>query len=168
MWNALLARVLAAVRTSNPDRLVLVGPASMNDPGALAELVLPQDRRLIAAIHYYAPFEFTHQGAPWVPGAGEWLGTRWGSVEDRAAITHDLSRAVDWARDRAVPLLIGEFGTYERADLDSRRRWTSFVRTEAERLGVSWCYWDFGTDFGAFDLERDAWLGPLSDALVPR
>ena len=52
------------------------------------------------------------------------------------------------------------------AGLAARREWTRFVRLEAERLGVSWCYWDFGTDFGAFDPERDAWREPLRDALL--
>ena len=40
------------------------------------------------------------------------------------------------------------------------------MRLEAERLGLSWCYWDFGTDFGAFDPERDAWREPIRDALL--
>ena len=26
------------------------------------------------------------------------------------------------------------------------------MRSEADRLGMSWAYWDFATDFGAFDL----------------
>jgi aryl-phospho-beta-D-glucosidase BglC (GH1 family) len=40
------------------------------------------------------------------------------------------------------------------------------VRLEAERLGLSWCYWDFGTDFGAFDPRRNAWREPVRDALL--
>jgi endoglucanase len=48
----------------------------------------------------------------------------------------------------------------------SRATWTTLVRTEAERLGVSWAYWDFATDFGAFDLGRHAWRAPLAQALV--
>jgi endoglucanase len=63
-------------------------------------------------------------------------------------------------------LFIGEFGSYERAGQEARRQWTGFVRLEAERLGLSWCYWDFGTDFGAFDPRRNAWREPLRDALL--
>ena len=48
----------------------------------------------------------------------------------------------------------------------SRREWTRRVRLEAELLGLSWCYWDFGTDFGAFDPQRNAWREPLKDALL--
>jgi endoglucanase len=45
--------------------------------------------------------------------------------------------------------------------MDSGARWTTLVRAEAERLGMSWAYWEFGTDFGAFDVERGAWREPL-------
>ena len=40
------------------------------------------------------------------------------------------------------------------------------VRAEAERLGIGWAYWDFATDFGAFDLARDRWRAPLRRALL--
>jgi endoglucanase len=166
LWNELLARALAAVRESSPDRTVIVGPVSMNDVVALPGLHLPRDDGLHATIHYYAPFQFTHQGARWLPDADRWLGTEWGDDDDRAAVSRDLEQAADWARERRVPLVIGEFGVYDRADPGSRQRWTAFVRCEAERLGLGWCYWDFGTDFGAYDLRRGAWREPIRDALL--
>jgi endoglucanase len=43
---------------------------------------------------------------------------------------------------------------------------TAAVREEAERLGASWAYWDFATDFGACDLHADAWREPLRRALL--
>jgi endoglucanase len=166
-WNTLLAPALATVRESNPDRWLLVGPASMNDVDALAELILPDDGHLLTTIHYYRPFRFTHQGAPWVADADEWLGTTWaGAASDREAVTRDLTRAADWAAAHGGPLFIGEFGTYERAEFGSRVRWTRWVRTEAERLGLSWAYWDFGTDFGAFHPGRNRWREPLRQALL--
>jgi endoglucanase len=167
VWNRLWPEAYRAVRVSNPDRVVIIGPARMNDAGALEALDLPADDHVIATVHYYAPFEFTHQGAPWVPGADRWLGTTWGDDADRDAVRADLAGAADWARHHRRPLLIGEFGAYERAEAASRLRWTTFVRAEAERLGLAWCYWDFGTDFGAFDPRRDAWRRPMLRALLP-
>ena len=167
IWNELLPRALAVVRQSNPGRFVIVGSGRMNDLDALAELKLPHDERLIATIHYYAPFEFTHQGAAWVAGSDQWLGSVWGDEADRAAVRRDLERAAAWANEHSVRLFVGEFGTHERADAASRLRWTGFVRSEAHRLGMCWCYWDFGTDFGAFDVRRNAWRTPIRDALLP-
>jgi endoglucanase len=167
VWNRLWPRAHSAVRASHPDRPVIIGPARMNDVGALPELDLPEDDHVIATIHYYAPFELTHQGAPWLPGADRWLGTTWGDDADRAAVRADLTNVASWANGRGRPLLVGEFGTYDKADVASRLRWTAFVRSEAERLGLGWCYWDFGTDFGAFDPRRDTWREPLLNALLP-
>ena len=31
---------------------------------------------------------------------------------------------------------------------------------------MGWAYWDFATDFGAFDLDRHAWHEPLRQALL--
>ncbi|MEO3922614.1 glycoside hydrolase family 5 protein [Micromonosporaceae bacterium B7E4] len=166
-WNDLLAEALAVVRHADPDRAVIVGPASMNDVDALAELRLPDDERLIVTVHYYRPLEFTTQGADWVPGAERWWGTSWGTAGDHAAVRADLTAAAAWAAARGRPLFVGEFGVYDKVDMASRARWTAVVRTEVERLGASWAYWDFATDFGVFDVERHAWRTPLRQALLP-
>ncbi|WSQ06443.1 glycoside hydrolase family 5 protein [Streptomyces sp. NBC_01231] len=166
-WNALLPHALAAVRESNPERTVLIGPAEMNDIRALPELELPDDDHLVATVPYYAPFEFT-QGAHWVENSAPWLGTTWGGEADRKTVSEDLAAAAAWADAHAVPLFLGEFGAYERADMDSRVRWTAWVREEAERLGISWAYWEFGTDFGAYARETDTWREPLRQALIPQ
>jgi endoglucanase len=165
-WNEVIPLALAVIRERDPGRAVIVGPARMNDIGALPELELPDDDRLVVAVHYYAPLEFTHQGAAWRAGADQWLGTTWGDDADRRAVRDDLARAASWAGDHGRPLFIGEFGSYEQAGMEARRQWTRFVRLEAERLGLSWCYWDFGTDFGAFDPERNTWREPTRDALL--
>lgn len=166
-WNDLLAEALAVVRESNPDRPVIVGSARMNDVDALPELDLPDDDHLIATVHYYRPLEFTTQGAHWVPGADRWLGTSWGTAADHATVRADLTAAAEWAAARGRPLFVGEFGVYDKVDMASRARWTALVRTECERLGLGWAYWDFATDFGAFDVERHAWRTPLRQALLP-
>jgi endoglucanase len=49
--------------------------------------------------------------------------------------------------------------------MPARAAWTACVRRAAERLGLGWCYWDFGTDFGAYDLAAGAWRAPLLEAL---
>ena len=165
-WNRLLADALTVVRASNPERAVIVGPVRWNIPDALPALRLPDDDRLIVGMHYYSPFRFTHQGAGWIEGAGEWLGASWGTDADRARVRADLERAAAWARAQDRPLFLGEFGTIADADLAARAAWTAHVRSEAERLGMSWAYWDFATDFGAFDVSRHAWRAPLRQALL--
>jgi endoglucanase len=165
-WNRLLSRALDAVRERDRNRTVVVGPARMNSLDALPELELPADDHLAATVHYYEPMAFTHQGAAWTPGADRWRGTTWGSDADHDAVRSDLARAAAWANQQGVEMFIGEFGSYDQADLASRVAWTWCVRLQAERLGLSWCYWDFGTDFGVYDAEDGSWRKPLRSALL--
>lgn len=165
-WNRLLRQALAVVRQTNPQRRVLIGPAAMNTLDALGELQLPADRDLILTVHYYSPMSFTHQGAPWQPDAERWIGTTWDPVGDGAAVRADLAALAAWADHRGVPAFVGEFGTYEVADMAARAAWTATVRRELERLGIGWCYWDLDTDFGVYDAARGSWREPLRTALL--
>lgn len=165
-WNALLPVVLAGVRDVDPTRPVIAGGAHASTLSGLRQLELPRDDHLIATMHYYEPFRFTHQGAAWEPGSERWLGTTWGTPADHAAVTTDLEAGAAWARRRNLPLYVGEFGTLDTADHDSRLRWTRWVRRELDRLDIPWSYWDFATDFGAFDRDRRAWRRGLLEALT--
>jgi endoglucanase len=167
-WNALLPSVLAAVREVDSERPVVVGGADASTVPGLHRLELPPDNHLIATVHYYEPFAFTHQDAAWEPGADAWLGTTWGTQADREAVTADLASAAAWASERGVPLYVSEFGTVAAADRASRLHWTAWVRHELERLQLPWAYWDFATDFGVYDLTRGGWDTELLAALIER
>jgi endoglucanase len=168
LWNPMLREALAVIRQSNPRRTVVVGPTSWNNIKDLDKLNLPKgDRNLIVTVHYYSPFRFTHQGAPWA-GLKDKVGVRWnGTEKERQAILKDFGKAQSWARKHGRPILLGEFGSYDRGDMDSRVRWTSFVARQAEKLGWSWAYWQFDGDFIVFDTEKGAWVESIRRALVP-
>jgi len=167
-WNAMAAKLLAVVRESNPIRPVIIGPGQWNSIRALEKLELPKDRNLILTVHFYDPFEFTHQGASWVKGSDKWKGKTWsGTDAEKAAITKQLEKAATWAKSHRRPVFLGEFGAYSGADMKSRVLWTTFVTREAERLGFSWAYWEFCSGFGAYDPKTDRWREGLKAALVP-
>jgi len=167
-WNQAIPPLLRAVRKTNPARPVIVGPAQWNAIWALDKLELPKDdRNLIVTVHFYDPFEFTHQGASWVKGSDKWKGRKWtGAEQEEAAIRKHLEKAAAWGKTHGRPIFLGEFGAYQAADLDSRVRWTRFVVREAERLGFSCAYWEFCAGFGAFDPRTDTWREALRAALV--
>ena len=165
-WNRLLRVALAVVRARHPERTVIAGPVARHVIAALPTLQLPDDPHLVATVHHYLPFRFTHQGAPWLEGAAGWLGARWGTDADRARVRADLAAAAAWARAAGRPLFLGEFGTRDAAPMPDRAAWTALVRGEAERLGMGWAYWDFATEFGAFDVAAGSWRAPLLGALL--
>lgn len=167
-WNDLVPLALKVIREKHPLRPVVIGPGNWNAASALPRLKLPPgDRQIIATFHYYEPFAFTHQGAEWVKDSPQ-LGKKWmGATEERSAIRAHFEAAAAWAKQENRPLYVGEFGSYSKADPDSRVRWTRTVREEAERREMSWAYWEFGSGFGAFDRQAKAWREPLLRALVP-
>jgi endoglucanase len=134
----------------------------------LDNLKLPaEDRNLIATVHYYNPFAFTHQGTPWT-GQRDKTGVAWQGTDGEVnAVERDFSKVVNWAKQNHRPIYLGEFGTYEKADMASRIRWTAFVARQIEKEGWSWGCWQFTGDFALFDMRTQKWVEPLRDALIP-
>jgi len=168
LWNQFHSEALAIIRESNPKRTVIIGPGHWNNIDYLEQLELPQnDRRIIATVHYYRPMGFTHQGASWA-GRQDKIGVEWrAKPEERQAIVEDFERAQSWAERHSRPLFLGEFGAYDKADMDSRVRYVSFVARQGERMGWSWAYWQFDSDFIVYDIPNDRWVEPILDALIP-
>jgi endoglucanase len=168
LWNQYLGEALAIIRESNPARTVIIGPAFWNSIDHLAELKLPeQDRHLIVTVHYYLPMNFTHQGAPWA-GLQDKVGVVWrGTSQERSVIVVNFLKAQDWAQRHHRPIFLGEFGSYDKGDMASRARYTDCVARMAEGFGWSWAYWQFDSDFIAYDIPKDQWVEAIHHALIP-
>ncbi len=164
-WNTLAAQTLAAVRASNPSRVVLIGPGEWNGIPELPKLRLPPDRNLIVSIHNYDPFNFTHQGVEWLPQHFP-AGTRCCDAAQRKTIADVLETARRWGAANGYPLYLGEFGTVDKADVESRAAYARAVRDEAERRGIPWAYWMFTSDFGIYSAQTGQWLEPVRRALL--
>ncbi len=168
LWNQLFREALAVVRRSNPTRTVIIGPGQWNSISQLKKLDLPpDDPNIIVTVHYYSPFEFTHQGAAFA-GRKDKVGIRWGSQQDQEAILADFDQAQSWAEKNHRPIYLGEFGVYDRAPLADRVNWLSFVTRQAEKRGWSWAYWQFDGDFILYDIGKRQWVEPVLQAIVPR
>jgi endoglucanase len=170
LWNTYLSEALAIVRQSNPIRTVIIGPGNYNRYDSLDQLKLPQDdRNIIATIHYYLPMSFTHQGAAWSVENRDKTGVDWlGTPEEQQAIVQHFEKVQGWAKANNRPILLGEFGAYDKGPMESRARYTSFVSRTAEKLGWSWAYWQFDSDFIVYNINEDRWVEPIRDALIPR
>jgi len=168
-WNAMLAKLIPLVRATNPDRTLVIGPTQWNNLGQLPTLVLPKDdRNILVTFHSYDPFRFTHQGAPWVDGMKDVHGIPF-TPADEAAIKAQYDRVGAWSEANDRPVLMGEFGAYDKSGtpIEDRARYTATVRREAEAHGFPWAYWQFDSDFVVWDMARDAWVEPLRAALIP-
>jgi endoglucanase len=166
-WNALLSEVLSMIRSTNPERFVIVAALNSED-ATIDQLILPaHDRNLIATFHYYAPMEFTHQGAPWSRKFSKLGPVDWDSADGGNKVISDFRRINVWSQKENRPIYLGEFGVYERAPVKSRSQYLSFLARSAERYGWAWAYWQFDHDFAAFDSNQQAWKRDILDALIP-
>ena len=161
--------MLAIVRRTNPSRTIVIGPTQWNSLSQLPTLELPAaDRNILVTFHYYEPFRFTHQGASWAK-LSDVHGVTWGSAEDRARLEKDFDEVAAWSRRTGRPVLLGEFGAYDRSGtpIELRAAYTAAVARAAERRGLAWAYWQFDSDFIVWDMTRNAWVEPIRSALIP-
>jgi len=168
-WNAMLGKLIPLVRSTNPGRTLVIGPTRWNNLEELPGLALPKDdRNIIVTFHSYEPFRFTHQGAPW---AADMVGAKGVpfTAADEARIRADYDKVGAWSKANDRPVLMGEFGAYEKSGtpVASRARYTATVRREAEAHGFPWAYWQFDSDFVLYDIDRDRWVEQIRLALVP-
>jgi endoglucanase len=149
-WNVLAARTLRVVRKTNPDRVVVIGPTSWNNAGDLRLLKVPNDANLIATVHNYAPFPFTHQGAEWISPVLP-VGVTCCNASQEAEMTAPLEVAKAWSTAKRYPVFVGEFGAYSKGDEASRLAFNRKMRQAMEGRGLSWTYWEFAAGFGVYD-----------------
>ena len=164
-WNVLAARALGVVRKTNPDRIVVIGPTSWNGAGDLKLLKLPNDANLIATVHNYSPFMFTHQGAEWVSPVLP-VGVTCCSASQESEMSAPLEVAKTWAAAKKYPVYVGEFGAYSKGDIASRIDFNRTMRRAMEGRGMSWTYWEFAAGFGVYDPVNLSFRQGLLDSLL--
>ncbi|MDV6332990.1 glycoside hydrolase family 5 protein [Asticcacaulis sp. 201] len=169
VWNEIFPQVLAVVRASNPTRNVIIGPTHWNSRNDLDDLKLPEaDRHIIVTFHYYDPFRFTHQGASWAPPEITALrDIHFGTPAEIAEIGKDFDAVKAWSVTHDRPILLGEFGAYDRAAMADRVVWTNAVARAAEAHGFAFAYWQFSSDFIVYDFKKQQWVKPILNALIP-
>jgi endoglucanase len=168
LWNELIAKSVRLIRKTNPDRTIIIGTPNLGQSWTIGLLELPEDDwNLIVQIHYYLPHLFTHQGLAYAR-AESGRGMKWtGTKEETAPIVSDFNYCVKWSKAHARPVNLGEFGTTENADPESRARYIKFIRELADKNGISFHIWGFREIFRIFDEESGKWHPGVLNALIP-
>jgi endoglucanase len=76
--------------------------------------------------------------------------------------------ASNYVKATGKRVYLGEFGAIDHADAQSRENYVWLVRTEAERRGMGWAYWDDGGSFKAMNPAGGTWNEGLRRALVDK
>lgn len=164
-WNVLAARALRVVRRTNPDRIVVIGPSGWNSANELQRFKMPNDANIVATVHNYDPFRFTHQGAEWVSPVLP-VGVTCCSSTQTAEMAAPLDVAKAWSVAKRYPVFVGEFGAYGKADEASRIDFNRKMRQAMESRGMTWSYWEFASGFGVYDPSARVFRQALLSSLL--
>lgn len=188
LWNEYMTEAVAIIRESNPGRTLVVGGGEWNKYYKLSSVTFP-DENIIATFHYYNPYCFTHQydSGGWEPlcripdgtkyaqaGVAQWPviwpkndpNPETTETASRAKLESDLRAAAEWSKANQRPLYMGEFGVSSSPEIEARADWTASTVKLAEELGMSWAYWQFTSDMGAWDNYKLAFIPEMLDALM--
>ncbi len=166
VWNKLLAEAVFVVRKENPDRFLIIGPDNYNSLHRLQNLKLPDDKKIIISIHYYAPNDFAFQGDPYHESYKELSNIPWGKPDEIKRLKDDFQKAASWAKANDRQVFLGEFGVNRSAPAQYRELWIKMVREHAEEVDFAWGFWEFCSNFGIYDSNTDKWDEKLMEALI--
>jgi endoglucanase len=161
---ATLSPSLAAIRTSNPDRPVIIGGENWSGILSLATLALPNDPYVVPTFHYYEPFQFTHQGASWV-GTPPPVGRRYGGPADEEQLRGDIAKVTAYIARTGKTPFVGETGAYEVIQLEQRLKYMTAMRVGWDSIGLGQCTWAFKNTFPVYDMGRRQWIPGARRAL---
>ena len=181
-----MAAAIAAIRATNPYRSIIYGGSDYNKAYTLPRLTqLPaDDKNLIATIHYYSPYCFTH-GQTWDCPSNHKIenqSVQWpdmfpdgetgdaGQVAADASLQNlatDLDSAVSVGQQIGRPIYNGEFGAMVTRDVTSRAAYISAVARGSEQRNIGWANWGFiNCQFDAWNSSVD-WYPKIIQALFP-
>ncbi len=169
--NPFMHRMLAAIRESNPTRIVYVTSNKWSQFSTVPDVVLPDDKYIALTIHNYQPMVFTHQRAPWAgfdrtmpavtfPGVVPDLTghvdrphPEFGKPGDKLTVEQvqaPFEKVAAWVATHrpGLEVYVGEFGVFYPADAASKRNWLGTIVHECEKRGWSWAVWDYKDSFG--------------------
>lgn len=153
------------IRRRHPTRTIILGGENWSGLDSLETNFRPGDPNIVYTFHYYQPFDFTHQNAPWTGPTGPKGTKNWGSAADQRAVRQHMARARRFADEVKGSVFLGEFGAYEAAPESARRAYLQTVRREAEAAGIGWCVWNFTATFPVFDDTTKTWMPGQREAL---
>lgn len=149
---------------NNADRCLMVTPyAASSSATNMQALELPEDSdKLIVSIHAYLPYSF----------ALDTTGTDVYDPND-SSIKDMFDYIQYYFLDNDIPVIIGEFGSVNKDNIEDRIQCVTDYLTTAKEYGVPCVWWDNGTrvgqgeNFGLLSRSEYSWFFPeLVDAIM--
>jgi hypothetical protein len=142
-WQGLAQRVAEAIRQVDPDRAIIVEPASWGGPEGLASLQPLPVSNLVYSVHMYIPHAFTHQGVFGKSDACSYPGQIQGELWNKARLERALQPVISFQQRYGVHVYIGEFSAIRWAPDNSAARYLKDLIEIFESHGWDWSYHAF-------------------------
>lgn len=163
--RSVLDPALAEIRKTNPDRPVVWGGEFWSGIGSLDDIPLPPgDERIVVTFHYYDPFDFTHQGAPWITPQLP-TGRIFPSGTDLADLQANVQLARDFMTRTGRPLFLGEYGAYEGISVSQRADYYKAVHDAFAAADIDGCVWAYTNTMYFRDPVSNGWIAQLLAAI---
>jgi endoglucanase len=189
-WNQLVAKLIKSIRSTEPNRTIVVGSNKWQGTETFPALRVPDgDSNLILSFHYYRPFGFTHYKTSWselknysgpvhYPGEvvtkdeekanapGYFKNLQWAiGYWDRQRIADEIEVAARVAKKYKLPLYCGEFGVYPTSSKEDAMKWYSDLISIFKEKGIAFAHWEYKGEFIIVDKNLQP-VQPLVDILV--
>jgi hypothetical protein len=161
-YPGLMERAAKAINEIDPERSIIVQPEEWWSTRAFYKLRPLAAKNIIYAVHFYSPFEVSHQGVDeFMDQQTSWKSYRYpgicnGKKWDKEALRRDLQPVIDFQKACNAHIFVDEFSCIRWALGDSRDRLIKDMIEIFEELGWDWSYhaypewpgWDpaLGTD----------------------
>lgn len=180
-WNKLFAKVIAAIRQKEPERIIVIGSNMWQIPETFADLKIPEnEKNIILSFHFYTPMALTHHLAPWnavfeYKGPVNYPGQIIDTVHYAELSDHVVSEmrryangyftidtlekvmlpAIKYATEKNLPLFCGEFGIYPTIPEEISLRWYKDMCEVFNRNNIAYCHWCYKGDFPVVNEKRE-------------
>lgn len=157
LLNPLQQRAIAAIRATNPTRLIIADSYFWAGADYLKELELPADPNVIASFHEYQPILFTHQNMPFMPGEFQTRGVVFPGPPAEPVTPVEMGQNTEWVRNwfasyNSQPIATNSNGP--NAVFDYFKLVEAYIKSSKRRVYLG----EFGVTDNADPKSREVWL----------
>ena len=157
-WNQVFVDTVRATGGNNQYRhLMIPGYAASSTEQALKSIVVPDDERVIISVHGYLPYLMALSNQDVTEFDPE-------NKNDTKDIDNLVQLVKELFIDKGTPVIVGEFGTVDKDNLDARIANAKYYITETHKIGVPCIWWDnncfttSGENLGLYDRRDGVWV----------
>ncbi len=180
-WDNAKSNIMKLLRPLDLNRYWIISCTNYCDISAFIKMkTVPNDDKIIYSFHFFRPYVFTHQGAPWDKEKTSLKGLPYpyslsgmplrpeGSLNTdllynydhyyekgtKAFINESIKLAYDWMITNKVPVICTETGTMETIPFKYRENYFNDVMSVMRNYSIPTMVWDLDQSFGIIDKQK--------------